>query len=506
MELSFVDYIASRVGLLSSSCLLILAFIALSSTASDPIYAHFKRFGGGFFSWKPIHEVVEDGYSKVKGNEPFVVRWWANDFLVMPPKYLKDVKGAGWRHLSFFQNISNALYLHVSVGDLYTADSSQRMADVVKRGLNPQLPHLTSGLMEEISFSLDKMLGPCTDWREVKAMAFFGEIAHRIAIRVFIGEELCRNDTFIRQSSSLLESIFVTALVIAKLPLGPFRSLLAWPLSSVHRWKLRRSMESLRSVVLKRIKESREGSKTRYHDAIQWTLDLFPETAEVEDTDRFEKELLHNLWAGSSAPGGMITEVIYQLLLHQEDIHIIREESVKSVSQYGWSEKMLNSLNMLDSYIRETNRLFPTGSMTCVRTVLDSPFQFTDGLTLPVGCRFGFPAKAIQRDYHGLDDPQKFDGFRFSRRNKDEASTIEGERKWGASSVDMSNLPWGYGNHVCPGRFFAVRLVKLTIAKLLLDYEIKWDNEAQKRPPPVNVEGQFVPNMSQKISFKKRIN
>lgn len=289
-------------------------------------------------------------------------------------------------------------------------------------------------------------------------MAFFGEIAHRTATRVLVDEELCRNDIFIHQSMGFVKSIFVTALVIVKLPLGPFRGVLAWPLSSIHRWKLRRSMESLRPVVIKRIKEAREGSKTIHLDAIQWTLDLFPETAQIEGTDLFEKELLHNLWAGSSAPGGMITEVIYQLLLHQEDIQVVREESSKSLSRHGWSEKMLNSLNMLDSYIRETNRLFPTGSsiepvyarrsltrltwiVTSVRTVLNSPFQFTDGLTLPVGCRFGFPAKAIQLDHHGLKNPRKFDGFRFSRPSVDEASTSEAERKWGASSVNTSNLP-----------------------------------------------------------------
>lgn len=86
----------------------------------------------------------------------------------MPPKYLKDIKGAGWRHLSFFHNISNvrndskshrshlnlptqALYLHTSVGDLYTADSSQRMVDVIKRGLNPQLREWLASLPVPIS-------------------------------------------------------------------------------------------------------------------------------------------------------------------------------------------------------------------------------------------------------------------------------------------------------------------------------------------------------------------
>jgi hypothetical protein len=37
--------------------------------------------------------------------KPFVVRWWARDYIVMPPKYLNDVRGANGRHLNFFYSI-----------------------------------------------------------------------------------------------------------------------------------------------------------------------------------------------------------------------------------------------------------------------------------------------------------------------------------------------------------------------------------------------------------------
>ena len=53
-------------------------------------------------------------------------------------------------------------------------------------------------------------------------------------------------------------------------------------------------------------------------------------------------ELLHNLWAGSSSPGGLMTEVIYQLLLHPEDLDSIRKEAEEKVNLYGWSEKIVS--------------------------------------------------------------------------------------------------------------------------------------------------------------------
>jgi cytochrome P450 len=47
------------------------------------------------------------------------------------------------------------------------------------------------------------------------------------------------------------------------------------------------------------------------------------------------------------------------------------------------------------------------------------------------------------------------------------------------------NLFFGYGQHACPGRFFAANEIKMILARTILEYDIK------------NVEGQVgrIPNM-----------
>lgn len=57
----------------------------------------------------------------------------------MPAKYLADLRSASWTNLHFFRNISDALFLDLSVGDLYTSHVAERMVNVVKLGLNPRL-------------------------------------------------------------------------------------------------------------------------------------------------------------------------------------------------------------------------------------------------------------------------------------------------------------------------------------------------------------------------------
>ncbi|OCL14898.1 cytochrome P450 [Glonium stellatum] len=446
-------------------------------------------------------------------DKPFVVRWWAKDYIIMPSKYLTDLRTAGWSHLSFFRNINDALFLHLTTGDLYTSPISERMAEVVKKGVNPRLPQLTQIMVDEINDAFEKGLRNLpmreTEGNVVKAIDFFARVAHQTASRVMIGTELCRDEIFLRGTMSLLESIFNTAVVIVKLPLGPFRGILAWPLTLAHRWRLQKCADMLRPTVSKRL-ELRQKAEGQNHqdenlDAIEWTLDLCKGDSRYDTVDWITEELLHNLWAASSAPGGLMTQVVYQLLTEPHYMIPLREEAIKAVEEFGWSEKMLSRLNLQDSFIREVNRLFPTGSITCSRTVIGRPFKFSDGLTLPVGSRFGFPIKAFQCDTDNFADPLKFDGFRFVKQALNENGVAETARRWTATGMGTTNLAWGYGNHVCPGRFFAVRETKLVITKLLLEFDVSWDRESKLgRPASVNVEGQFVPNLQQSIRLRRR--
>jgi aspirochlorine biosynthesis cytochrome P450 monooxygenase len=82
------------------------------------------------------------------------MKWWALDYVFLPPKYLQDLKRAGAHDLNFFENISKVsatrpsaknlanaeahityqtFSLYASVDDLY---SSELMIDIVKRGIN----------------------------------------------------------------------------------------------------------------------------------------------------------------------------------------------------------------------------------------------------------------------------------------------------------------------------------------------------------------------------------
>jgi cytochrome P450 len=66
-------------------------------------------------------------------------------------------------------------------------------------------------------------------------------------------------------------------------------------------------------------------------------------------------------------------------------------------------------------------------------------------------------------------------------------------------------LRFGYGNHVCPGRFFAVRLIKVIFTKLIIEYDFQSDWKGTGVPPSLHLEGSIIPHISARISLKRRV-
>ncbi|KAH8161836.1 hypothetical protein CIB48_g6412 [Xylaria polymorpha] len=384
-----------------------------------------------------IQKLVWKGYQNITKptNRPFTVRWWAKEFLILPPERLSALRDADWVHLSFFRTISD-----ISSSSTKGAESSA-----------------TPIVEKEIGYALKAELGESPAGRIMGARDFFTAIVHRAACRILVGEELCRDEDFIRESTAFVISIFITALIIVKLPLGPMRNWLAYPISIWHRRKLNRCTKMILPVLTDRIAEhsSQGGLQESRLDAIELLL-LEPQ---------------------------------YKEPLLKEAVEALGDDN-------RWTEKALGRLPLLDSFIRETNRLNPTGSITCSRTVLERPIVFPDGLTLPVGTRFGFPTEAMQNDADG-----SFEGFRFA---KFQSFGEESEASASAASttVSPSNLAFGYGTHACPGRFFAIRMVKMVVITVLLNYEIEWEGEVNCRPEPMWIEGQYIPNGSQKRDYR----
>ncbi|KAF7352017.1 hypothetical protein MVEN_01163900 [Mycena venus] len=67
---------------------------------------------------------------------------------------------------------------------------------------------------------------------------------------------------------------------------------------------------------------------------------------------------------------------------------------------------------------------------------------------------------------------------------------------------DVKYLSFGLGRHACPGRFFAVNELKLMLAHILENYDLKLDGPT--RPPNEWFGTLAAANRTAKVLFRKR--
>ncbi len=159
----------------------------------------------------------------------------------------------------------------------------------------------------------------------------------------------------------------------------------------------------------------------------------------------------------------------------------------------------------------------------------------SNGLHLPQGTRVGTSTYSIHHDDEVYENAMTYDAFRFSRarekistpnsphlnghmrndshsssssdtssgtgRSKAElAKVLEGKN---LSTVTTSDtfLSFGHGRHACPGRFFAATEMKLLLAYIVMNYDIK---PLAVRPPNLFMGGSILPPMKATISVRRR--
>ena len=123
-----------------------------------------------------------------------------------------------------------------------------------------------------------------------------------------------------------------------------------------------------------------------------------------------------------------------------------------------------------------------------------------DGTLLPKGAHVSIATHSLTRDPDLIEDPSKFDGFRYYRlRQRSE----EDANKHYFAMTDNTHLHFGHGKQACPGRFLASNELKIIFAYLLMRYDFRYA-EGQTRPPCLNVDEFLFSDPNITILFKKR--
>ena len=133
-------------------------------------------------------------------------------------------------------------------------------------------------------------------------------------------------------------------------------------------------------------------------------------------------------------------------------------------------------------------------------------YTYSDGTLVPKGyltCTVSVP---VHHDESIYPNAAKFDGFRFVNNvpSKSSSSTTTSTTLSSPlTSTSLDYLAFGTGPNQCPGRFMAAYELKFIMAYLILNFDMRMEQDGV-RPKDLWIGSQCFPNMSAQVMFRRR--
>ncbi|KAG6184161.1 hypothetical protein E4U27_001038 [Claviceps purpurea] len=348
---------------------------------------------------------------------------------MLPLKYVNEVRNderfdlGGWSLHSFPENVRGL--------DAFRSRREQ-IAEVSKRQLTKYLSTYTQPLNEETALALSDALTEDQDWHTISLKHVVLHLTTRISSRIFLGKELCRNEAWLKVSREYAVAAFMAVRQAVVWP-PPLRGLISrfmpWSRRAVS--LIEDARRCMAPVLERRQRERASGNYIPYNDAIEWL-----EASSI---------------AGKDDPF----------------VEPLRDEITECLAQDGWERKPLYNMKLLDSCIKESQRMKPLAMISMGRRV-ETDVTLSDGIFLPKGSLTAFSCQR-RWDPTLYANASQWDGARFFNKRKEKGQ--EQTAQLVATSPD--HMAFGYGRQACPGRFFAASVTKIVLAHLLLKYDVR---------------------------------
>lgn len=536
---------------------LILGVVGLIANAlSAPTYPSFAWVGEGRGLWPWIKgnvtyvlhysEWVQDGYKKVsfaarqsanksltllqytKNDKPFIIPGTAlqHSQIILPRSQMSWMLEQPDSVLSTWDAQSEALHGRYNFFEARYLDDPYH-AKVIHKSLARNLNDMIPGMQEEVEYSIDTVFGLDTEeWKKVNVWKSWLDIVPYITNRMLVGYPLCRNKEWLANCVAFTEDVIRNMFLIGLCPMALrpiFGRLAALP----NWWHWKRSSKFSLPIIKQRIHDMqrKEAGDPEYKDWVEpqdfitWTLRLAKEQGNQFESqaDTISKRIMPLEFAATHTTSLTGHGVILDLLSSDPALGYldgIREEAARVLKEDGgkWTKAGLARLIRLDSAIRESMR-YSNFAQTLVERKVVAPegvTHKTEGWHVPKGGFFSLALSGIHHDDDLHKDSETYDAFRYSRPREsyDAKSSDEKDhreelklKQLGMVTTGVDHLPFGHGRHACPGRFFVAHELKMALAYLFLNYDLKLLPE---RPKTKWVGPISVPAFETHIELRRR--
>jgi len=406
-------------------------------------------------------KLVKEGQKKY-GGKPFRISTNQGEKIVIDTSLVDAVKSDP--RFSFDEAVKKGLFVHLPGFEAPRASTSSTFVrDTVRIKLTQHLTKVTRDLATEVSAVLEKRWGNSTEWHDTDLGTDVLKLVAVLSTRVFMGEELAHNDEWLDIAINFTVDIFGAGRDLRRWPalLRPLANIFLKSNRSL-RASGKRAHEIIQPIVdARRLARTKPGFQKPI-DSLEW----FDETAKGAPYDPTLLQLSLTM-AAIHTTADLAKTTLLQYAQHPEVMDDLRKELLEVMPNGGWDKLTLYKLQLLDSSIKEAQRLKPIGAVSLGRVVMDD-VTLPDGSVLPKNSEILVSSHPMW-DEKVFPDPEKYDAHRFVNIRQ----TPGNENRGQLTTTENHFLAFGRGKHECPGRFFAANEVKIAMAYALMNYDIR---------------------------------
>lgn len=242
----------------------------------------------------------------------------------------------------------------------------------VQKRFTPKLPQMLPCLVDELNYALPHIIGPCSIWTPIDLNDVMTRVISHLTARTWVGRDLARNDEWHKANTETTANIFTLAIALKVLP--AFLQPMLAPLLPMKR-KLSRGLARVQSLLIPLIEERMrlgEGDE-KPEDMIQWMLDA-AESEEERDTVNLATRYVYAVIGSLFTVSAALVDCVYDLVAHPEHLAPLREEVERVLKEDGgWQKGTAAKLELMDSFMRESQRVNPPGPSKSAKNLAPPP-------------------------------------------------------------------------------------------------------------------------------------
>ncbi|KAI1322177.1 cytochrome P450 [Xylariaceae sp. FL0255] len=434
----------------------------------------------------------------VRSGKPFRLLTDLGEMIVLPSKYANEIRSDP--RLSFAEVIEQNFHAELPgfEGFRQGTTDARLTRDIANKQLTHSLAGVTEALSEEAESSLSALFPPSKDWTEVDLREKVLQLIARLSSRVFLGMEGPKNDAWIKITTDYTKEAYIAAYILRLWPrrIRPFAQWFLLPCRNL-RVQVDKARRIVDDIVARRRESKSSESGNTFNDAIAWF------EQDTKDQNGGYDPVVAQLVLAQAAietTTDLLTQTILDIATYSDVlVEPLRAEIQGVLGEAGWKKSSLYDMKLLDSVLKESQRLKPL-AMTSMHRLVLADITLSDGLLLPKGSVIGVSGDRMWEDtVH--ENASQFDGFRFYNRRSIPGS-IGNQAHFVSTGVD--HLAFGHGKHACAGRFFVAHEAKIVLSHMLLKYDWKIDTASAASTKPINFGLTMMANPKAKIVIRQR--